>query len=222
MVKPEGDFAFYLDHVEGRRSSCRDFTRHVKSDSVRGLCAACANEQATFHKNAARSLAFDTIVDDGLHRPNDAISSFLTGFPLIKPGGIDIAEDMHCACSEPYGGGVLNDLSCAAFFCRLVDTVNSDPFSEADNGSLFRAFPAANPILEVAAHDAMFLVRKASPARPRGLGAEIIVGDIAIADDRVLRTHEAMLKKGRLRPAAGCAASSSRPARRKADEREPP
>jgi hypothetical protein len=57
------------------------------------------------------------------------------------------------------------------------------------------AFLAANPILSVAAHDSMFLVRKASPARPRGLGTEIIVGDIAIADDRVLRAREAMLKK---------------------------
>jgi SAM-dependent methyltransferase len=286
VVQPEGDFAYYLDHVEGRSSSYRDFTRHVKSDSVRGLYAAyakeqgqkvstkwdsyldvyedmfrpfkqeavdlleigvqnggslevwsryfprartltgcdinprCAglayadprvqvivgnaNEQATFQKIAARSPAFDIIVDDGSHRTNDVISSFLTYFPLLKPGGIYIAEDMHCAYWEAYGGGVLNDRSCAAFFRRLMDTVNSDHFREADNGSLFQAFLpraqmnaflAANPILSVGAHDSMFLVRKASPARPRGLGTEIIVGDIAIADDRVLHAREAMLKK---------------------------
>ncbi len=286
VVKPEGDFAYYLDHVEGRSSSYRDFTRHVRSDSVRGLYAAYAqergqkvstkwdsylevyedafrpfkqqavdlleigvqnggsleiwsryfprartltgcdinprcgglqyadprvqvivgnaNEQATFQKIAQRSPAFDIIVDDGSHRTNDVISSFLTYFPLLKPGGIFIAEDMHCAYWEEYGGGVLNDRSCAAFFRRLMDTVNSDHFREADNGSLFQAwlpraqtnaFLAANPILSVTAHDSMYLVRKASPARPRGLGTEIIVGDVAIADDRVLRTREAMLKK---------------------------
>lgn len=286
VVTPEGDFAYYLDHVEGRSSSYRDFTRHVKSDSVRGLYAAYAkesgqkvstkwdsylevyedqfrpfkqqavdlleigvqnggsleiwsryfprartltgcdinprcgglqyadprvqiivgnaNEQATFQAIASRSPAFDIIVDDGSHRTNDVISSFLTYFPLLKPGGIFIAEDMHCAYWEAYGGGVLNDRSCAAFFRRLMDTVNSDHFREADNGSLFQAwlpraqmnaFLAANPILSVAAHDSMYLVRKASPARPRGLGQEIIVGDVAIADDRVLRTREAMLKK---------------------------
>lgn len=286
VVKPEGDFAYYLDHVEGRSSSYRDFTRHVKSDSVRGLYAAYAqergqkvstkwdsylevyedafrpfkqqavdlleigvqnggsleiwsryfprartltgcdinprcgalqyadprvqvivgnaNEQATFQKIAARSPAFDIIVDDGSHRTNDVISSFLTYFPLLKPGGIFIAEDMHCAYWEEYGGGVLNDRSSAAFFRRLMDTVNSDHFREADGGSLFQAwlpraqmnaFLAAHPILSVAAHDSMYLVRKASPARPRGLGREIIVGDVAIADDRVLRTREAMQKK---------------------------
>lgn len=286
VVKPEGDFAYYLDHVEGRSSSYRDFTRHVKSDSVRGLYAAyaqergnkvstkwdsyldvyedafrpfkqqaidlleigvqnggslevwsryfprartltgcdinprCAglqyadprvqvivgnaNEQATFQRIAARSPAFDLIVDDGSHRTNDVVSSFLTYFPLLKPGGVYIAEDMHCAYWEEYGGGVLNDRSSAAFFRRLMDTVNSDHFREADGGSLFQAFLpraqmnaflAAHPILSVAAHDSMFIVRKASPARPRGLGTEIIVGDIAIADDRVLRTRDAMLKK---------------------------
>ncbi len=286
VVKPEGDFAYYLDHVEGRSSSYRDFTRHVKSDSVRGLYAAyaqergnkvstkwdsylevyedafrpfkqqpvdlleigvqnggslevwsryfprartltgcdinprCAglqyadprvqvivgnaNEQATFQRIAARSPAFDLIVDDGSHRTNDVVSSFLTYFPLLKPGGIYIAEDMHCAYWEEYGGGVLNDRSSAAFFRRLMDTVNSDHFRETDGGSLFQAFLpraqmnaflGANPILSVAAHDSMFIVKKASPARPRGLGTEIIVGDIAIADDRVLRTREAMLKK---------------------------
>jgi hypothetical protein len=163
-----------------------------------------ANEQATFQRIAQRSPAFDIIVDDGSHRTNDVISSFLSYFSLLKPGGIFIAEDMHCAYWEAYGGGVLNERSCAAFFRRLMDTVNSDHFREADNGSLFQAFLpraqmnaflAANPILSVAAHDSMFLVRKASPARPRGLGTEIIVGDVAIADDRVLRTREAKLKQ---------------------------
>jgi hypothetical protein len=284
VVRPEGDFAYYLDHAEGRSSSYRDFTRHVKSDSVRGLYAAYAqeagqkvstkwdsylevyeecfrpfkreavdlleigvqnggsleiwsryfprarsltgcdinprcgalsyadprvqvivgnaNEQATFQKIHARSpQGFDLIVDDGSHRTSDVVASFLSYFPLLKPGGVFIAEDMHCAYWEQYGGGVLNDRSAAAFFRRLMDTVNSDHFREADAGSLFQAwlpraqmnaFFAAQPILSVAAHDSMYIVRKASAARPRGLGREIIVGDVAIADDRVLATRERM------------------------------
>jgi hypothetical protein len=99
---------------------------------------------------------------------------------------------------------VLNERSSAAFFRRLMDTVNSDHFREVDAGSLFQAFVpraqmnaflAANPILSVAAHDSMFIVKKASPRRPRGLGAEVIVGEVAIADDRVLATREARLKR---------------------------
>ena len=87
-----------------------------------------------------------------------------------------------------------------AFFRRLLDTVNSDHFREIpDVGTLFQAwmpraqatrFLADNPILSVTAVDSIYLVRKASPQRPRGLGKEIIVGDVAIADDRVLATRE--------------------------------
>lgn len=284
VVTPEGDFAYYLDHVEGRSSSYRDFTRYVRSDSVRGLylayaqeagrkvstkwdsyldvyeecfqpfkrhavdlleigvqnggsleiwsryfpyarsltgcdinprCGALryddarvrvivgnANEPGAFQEILTRSpQGFDLIIDDGSHRTHDVISSFLSYFPLLKPGGIYIAEDMHCAYWEAYGGGVLNDRSAAAFFRRLMDTVNADHFREADAGSLFQAFVpreqmngflCANPILSVAAHDSMYIVRKASAARPRGLGREIIVGDVAIADDRVLATRDRM------------------------------
>ena len=278
VVKPEGDFLYYIDHVEGRSSSYRDFTRYVKSDSVRGLynqhhtgkvstkwdtyldvyedqfrpikyqpidmleigvqnggsleiwskyfpnartLTGCdinprcegltyadprvqvivgnANEPSAFQRILQRSSSFDVIVDDGSHRTNDVITSFLTYFPLLKPGGVFICEDMHCAYWEEYGGGVLNERSAAAFFRRLLDTVNSDHFREVpDAGTLFQAwmpraqatkFLADNPILSVTAVDSIYLVKKASPARPRGLGKEIIVGDVAIADDRVLATR---------------------------------
>ena len=274
IVKPSGDFLYYLDHVEGRSSSYRDFTRYVRSDSVRGLYAThkgkvstkwdtyldvyedmfrpikyqpidmleigvqnggsldiwsryfpaartltgcdinprCGNlkyddprvqvivgnvnEQPVFQQIVARSRSFDVIVDDGSHRSNDVISSFLTYFPLLKPGGVYIMEDMHCAYWEQFGGGVLNERGTAAFMRRLMDTVNSDHFRDVpDVGSLFQSFVSRaffnkfvvdNPILSVAAHDSVYLIRKASPARPRGLGVEIIVGRDAIADDRVL------------------------------------
>jgi glycosyltransferase involved in cell wall biosynthesis len=277
VVKPEGDFLYYIDHVEGRSSSYRDFTRYVRSDSVRGLYAAhhgkvstkwdtyldvyedmfrpikhqpidmleigvqnggsleiwsryfphartltgcdinprcgelryddprvqvitgSANEPAAFQQILARARSFDVVVDDGSHRTNDVITSFLTYFPLLKPGGIYIVEDMHCAYWENFGGGVLNERSLSAFFRRLLDTVNADHFRDVpDPGSLFQAwvkradfnkFLAENPILSVSAMDSVYLVRKASPQRPRGLGKEIIVGEDALVDARVLASR---------------------------------
>ncbi|MEN9316470.1 MAG: Demethylmacrocin O-methyltransferase [Pseudomonadota bacterium] len=284
VVTPEADFAYYLDHVEGRSSSYRDFVAHIRSDSVRGLYRAHAsgdrnkvssrwesyldvyeelfrpfkhqaidlleigvenggsleiwsryfpnartltgcdinprcgelqysdprvrvvignvNDRPTFRQILRRSPAFDLIIDDGSHHTRDVIRSFLAYFSRLKPGGIYIAEDMHCAYWEEYGGGVLNDRSCAAFFRRLMDAVNRDHFRETDAGSLFQAFLSRermnafleeNPILSVSAHDSMYIVRKASAERPRGLGREIVAGDVAIAADRVLGNGDSTL-----------------------------
>lgn len=274
IVNPTGDFLYYLDHVEGRSSSYRDFTRYAASNSVRGLykshngkvstkwdsyldiyeeifsnfkyqpvdmleigiqnggsldiwsryfpaaktLTGCdinprcglleyddpriqvivgnANELVTFEKIFNRSRNYDIIIDDGSHRSNDVISSFLTYFPLLKPDGVFIVEDMHCAYWEEYGGGLLNQRSAASFFRNLLDTVNSDHFREiSDPGALFQTFISSadfnkfireNPILSITAHDSVYIIRKASVTRPRGLGSVVISGEEAIVDDRVL------------------------------------
>ncbi len=139
---------------------------------------------------------FDVVIDDGSHTSHDVISSFVNYFPLLRDGGVYIIEDMHCAFWENYGGGVLNERSSASFFRKLFDAVNMDHFKEIDAGSLFQAFFSRefmnnflkeNHILSVAVYDSVFVIRKSSSSRPRGLGKEVIVGDVAIADDRVLR-----------------------------------
>jgi len=44
---------------------------------------------------------FDIIIDDGSHINEDMEISFVTLFPLLKPGGFYIVEDMH-ACYWPW------------------------------------------------------------------------------------------------------------------------
>lgn len=47
---------------------------------------------------------FDVIIDDGSHQQAHIITSFLTLFPLLSPGGIYVIEDMATAYSESDGG----------------------------------------------------------------------------------------------------------------------
>lgn len=44
---------------------------------------------------------FDIIIDDGSHMNNDMYISFVTLFPLLKPGGLYVIEDLH-ACYWPW------------------------------------------------------------------------------------------------------------------------
>jgi hypothetical protein len=39
---------------------------------------------------------FDIIIDDGSHYSSDMTISFETLFPLLRPGGLYIVEDLHC------------------------------------------------------------------------------------------------------------------------------
>ena len=274
VVQPEGEFLYYLDHAEGSSCSYRWFTRHERSDSVRGLYARhqgkvstkwdsyldvyedcfrplkqqpvdlleigiqnggsldiwskyfprarsltgcdinprCSllryedprvqvivghvNEPDTYRRILERAPQFDIIIDDGSHRSHDVLTSFLSYFPLLKPGGLYLVEDMHCAYWEAYGGGIFNDRSPAAFFRHMLDAINRDHFKkDIPAGKLFQSFLPGeqferfldeHPVLNMSVHDSVFVLRKAWPQRPRGLGECVIVGSEALADPRVL------------------------------------
>lgn len=83
-------------------------------------------------KNFAQSVGpeFDIIIDDGSHFMAHQITSFITLFPYIKPGGIYVIEDLHTSYWQIYGGGGTQDHpqaspnSAIRFFQSLVDHVN--------------------------------------------------------------------------------------------------
>lgn len=68
---------------------------------------------------------FDIIIDDGCHIVEHQITSFKTLFPLIKPKGMYIIEDLHTSYWKEYGGkGTLDNpqttpLSAIKFLQRL-------------------------------------------------------------------------------------------------------
>lgn len=70
---------------------------------------------------------FDLIVDDASHYSGHIISTFQLAWPKLKPGGIYIAEDLHCAYQlHPFNDGI--GQTSIGFFKTLIDRMN-------DNGS---------------------------------------------------------------------------------------
>jgi len=88
------------------------------------LIVGDANEAATYQAILSISNAFDIVIDDGSHRSSDIIKSFCLYFPSINPGGLFIAEDLHCSYWAPFEGGLRDGLSSIEFFKRLVDILN--------------------------------------------------------------------------------------------------
>lgn len=83
-----------------------------------------ANLDRTEQYIAAQAPAFDVIIDDGSHRSSDIVKSFVRYFPYLKPGGVFVAEDLHCSYWGEFEGGLVDPTSSIRFFQLLSDIVN--------------------------------------------------------------------------------------------------
>ena len=157
------------------------------------------NSQEAF--GAIRSLcpAFDVILDDGSHFPDDIISTFLNYFPALKPGGVYAIEDLHCSYWPSWGGGVLKQNSAHAFLKLLVDLLNAEHwsgelapealFSTFINPARFPEFLKAGLVDSVEFHNSVAIVRRALQPSGKKLGKEVIVGDDASVVPKVLESR---------------------------------
>ena len=70
---------------------------------------------------------FDIFIDDGSHLQSHMIASFETLFPLLKPGGIYVIEDMHTAYHPSFEGSTTDMLDAPTamnYFIQRVHTIN--------------------------------------------------------------------------------------------------
>jgi SAM-dependent methyltransferase len=183
--------------------------RHIVGCDVNPDCAKLAfddprirvvvgnvNSREAFEAIRAACGQYDVILDDGSHYPRDIIFAFLNYFPALKPGGVYIAEDLHCSYWPKWGGGVLKQNSAYAFFKLLVDIINQEHWqSDVSPEALFSTILDAGefpPYLKegivesVEFHNSMAIVRRAPVPGARKLGAELIVGTDASIVPKVL------------------------------------
>lgn len=85
-----------------------------------------ANSDTIQSQIVRRSARFDLIIDDGSHKSGDIVKSFARYFPLLNPGGLFLAEDLHCSYWRDFEGGLFDPLSSIAFFKDLSDIVNHE------------------------------------------------------------------------------------------------
>lgn len=139
---------------------------------------------------------FDVIVEDGSHIPREVILAFLRYWPHVKPGGVFIAEDLHCDYFPSHEGGIARRDIANRFFAELVHVINLEHWAEPNAiSTLLREFAPADvvdgaalgaSIASISFHNSIAIIRKAANASQTLLGSRVIVGDEAIADARVL------------------------------------
>jgi hypothetical protein len=65
---------------------------------------------------------FDVIIDDGSHVSEHQIKSLELFFPLVRPGGAYVVEDLHCSYSPKFRGN--SDKSIMEVLKGMADDVN--------------------------------------------------------------------------------------------------
>lgn len=144
---------------------------------------------------------FDVIVEDGSHIPREVILAFLRYWPHVKPGGIFIAEDLHCDYFPSHEGSIARRDIANRFFAELVHVINLEHWVGVTAiSTLLREFALADvvdqaglarSIASISFHNSIAIIRKVYTPSDSLLGSRVIVGDEAIADPQVLALRAA-------------------------------
>lgn len=102
-------------------------------DPAVNLIVGDVTQNDTFQAISLQHAPFNIIIDDGSHQSVDVIKTFLMYYPLLKPGGLYVIEDLHCAYWPVDGGGIGNPDSAMSFFKLLVDYLNREAWGAYEN-----------------------------------------------------------------------------------------
>ncbi|MCA3285659.1 MAG: class I SAM-dependent methyltransferase [Roseomonas sp.] len=149
-----------------------------------------ANAEATRNRIEALSAEFDVIIDDGSHKSNDIIRSFLHYYPILRKGGTFVVEDLHASYWQGYDGGLFHPSSSMAFLKDLVDVVNLEnwgiPMSPQE--FLVAKHPSYAALIKncdfsgiesVHFYNSVCLIKKNETGLAAALGRRRVVGSIA-------------------------------------------
>ena len=175
-------------------------------DSRIHLVVGDASSVGTIGEIAAISDEFDLIIDDGSHRPQDVISSFLRLFPHLSVGGLYIAEDLHCDYFPSHGGGIHRADTATQFFFRLVQLMGAEYWMDQASpdsvaGDLIphdrvRWFIDNQWIDSITFYDSLVVVKRALGAGDGRLGHRVIVGEAADVNKDVVALRQRLSRGG--------------------------
>ena len=179
---------------------CKDLVYDDKRISV--LTGDCASLAARNSISSACS-SYDLIIEDASHTSDNIIQTFVSLFPLLKPGGIYVSEDLHCSYWSHFRGGLNYGLSSISFFKRLVDGINSGSWEGGENEILSpfsdflqnyqleaeRLELCIRELSSVEFHDSMCVLRKRCEDVPSRLGRRVVSGKEAAIEPAVLDVH---------------------------------
>ena len=159
-----------------------------------------ATQSSTREQIARLSPTFDVVIEDGSHIPREVIAAFLRYWPMVKPGGVFIAEDLHCDYFPGHEGSVTKRNIANRFFAELVHVINLEHWAGVTSiAQLLREFASAElvdhaklpgTIASLSFHNSVAIIRKALSPTDVTLGNRVVVGTTAIVEDAVLRLPE--------------------------------
>lgn len=103
-----------------------DCAKLAYADTRIAVVVGDATAPETQAKVLDQSANFDLIIEDGSHKSSDIVKAFARYFPALKPGGLFVAEDLHCSYWQEYEGGIFHPYSSITFFKHLADMVNHE------------------------------------------------------------------------------------------------
>ena len=157
------------------------------------------NDPATYGRIAALAPQFDVFIDDGSHTSPDIVSSFVNYFRFVKPGGVYLIEDLHCAYWPRWGGGMGEPAGAMAFLKLLADGIHhqywKDQASFAELAAPFFApgvkvdAGIAAGIESIAFHDSLCVIEKRASGPGGRVGERLIAGNEAAVKPAVLEAR---------------------------------
>jgi len=167
-----------------------DNCRNLDYDDIRiQVVIGNINSNETHGKISSLKNQFDILIDDGSHISSEIITSFIKYFPMVKPGGIYVIEDLHCSYDSYntgyYGGGILNENSAINFFKKIIDVINSEFWTNAINLQTYLSqfFPKDLPqliidgsIKSIEFRNSIITIRKSKIGETNKLGKQMITG----------------------------------------------
>lgn len=154
-------------------------------------------ERITKERIMVVSPCFDIIIDDGSHRSDDIIKTFLMYFPILKDGGIFIIEDLHASYWSDWDGGLMHPHSSMSFLKLIADTINTEHWCNGKTieDYIGKFFGGYRDILHAAELDKVYsiqffnsicVIEKNTANSKRGLGHRMVTGLEAVVMPNII------------------------------------
>jgi hypothetical protein len=180
----------------------------LRFDDTRiALVIGPVNAPPTYREITSRAPQIDVFIDDGSHHSRDIVNSFCNYFHYVKPGGLYIVEDLHCAYFRDWGGGFFESAGAMGFLKLLADGVHhaywKDQASFAAQVAPFLPTGAgldatlAEDIFSIGFFDSMCVIEKRREGLARGLGERVLAGREAPVDALPLEMRDRIAEPSR-------------------------
>jgi hypothetical protein len=155
------------------------------------------NSEKIYQQLSSRAM-FDIVIDDGSHRSEDILLSFLNYFPMVVPGGLYVVEDTHAVYHRPETG-ISAKRNVLGFFKDLTDVVNFQFWRrESTIEHLLQPYIAASLpawlsggwVEALEFRNSLVAIRKSKTAGHEKLGEMTVTGEIAEVDEEPLRVRK--------------------------------